>query len=518
MGGTNFKVVAAIDVGSNILRLTIAQIDREGKITPLEELRKITHIGRDTFSFGKIDVETIHDTCNSLRNFTKLMEDYHVEHYRAVATSGIREALNCAYMLEQIRLRTGLEVEVINNSEERLITYKAIRDYLPEAPRIRNEGALIVDIGSGGVEITVYYHGHLQFTEYIKVGSLRLREILADLERMTLDFPGIIEEFIESRIQLIRRRIVKLHLKNFIGLGGEMTTIIRLCLGEEEAMHKKFIEKGVLSAFYDRIRTMTTEQIEKEFNFNYQRAEILLPSVLIFYTFLNLTRAHGIYTPLVSLRHGIFSDMVDQWFDTERKKDFEEDMLNSVRYIANQYGMDEQHTNNIEQMALTIFDQTVHLHSMVRRERLYLQVAAILHDVGKFVSLDEHERHSYNVIIAQNIIGFADEEYDIIANIARYHSDPNPEVFHENYMALSAPHRIIVSKLAAILKLAESLDVSHKQKIKHLNIAEQGKNLVFSVAIKDDILLEKWSFEGKTRFFEEVIGVKPVLVTRGGRI
>lgn len=461
-------------------------------------------------------METIHHTCNSLKNFVKLMDDYRVQSYRAVATSGIREAINREYILEQIRLRTGLKIEVINNSEERLLTYKAIRDHLPESQRIREEGALIVDIGSGGVEISVYSDGHLQFTEYFKMGSLRLREILSDLERLTLDFPGIMEEFIESRIHLIKPRLKKLELNNFIGLGGEMNTIARLCHGATSGVEKKFIEKETLKKLYARIRTMTTEQIMKEFSSNYQKAEILLPSVIIFYTFLNMTVAGGIHIPLISLRHGILSDMVDSWFETERKRDFYQDILSQARYIGNRYGMDERHSNQVEILALTIFDQTSAIHSLNERERLYLQVAALLHDVGKFISMTGHDVYSYDIIRAQNIMGFSDDEFDVIANIARYHADENPKAFHENYHLLTHEAKVIVSKLAAILKLAEALDLSHKGKVTHLTVVDEGKELAFNAEVCQETLLEKWSFTNKAEFFEEVMGVKPVLKIKGG--
>lgn len=513
-----FELVAAIDVGSNALRMIIGQITAKGEILILEEVKKVTHIGRDTFALGKIEIETMHATCQSLKNFVKLMNDYKVKHYRAVATSGIREAANREYILEQIRTRTGLNVEVINNAEERLLTYKAIRDHLSQAEKFRQEGAMIVDIGSGGVESSVYSAGNLQFTEYIKVGSLRLKEILTDLERQTLHFPEIMEEFIESKSYLLRPRVKELRVKHFIGLGGEMSTISRLCLNEQEMQSEKFIKKSILSKLYSNIRAMTTDQIVKEFKMEHRKAEVLLPSVIIFHTFLEMTEAEGIYIPMVSLRHGLLADMVDNQFDTIRKLDFHNDIISSVRYMGKRYNLDMPHALHVEELALSIFDQTMRIHRLSQRERMYLQIAAILHDVGKFINLNQHHIHSYNIIRAQNIMGSSDEEFAIIAHIARYHSEENPAPFHQTYYAMSPMDRIIVSKLAAILKLADSLDISHKQKITNVEIARHGNELHFSVPTMKDVLLEKWSFENRSTYFEEVMGHKPVFVVRGEKL
>jgi len=218
----NYELIAAIDVGSNALRMLIAEISAKKDVKILEDLKKNIHIGKDTFSTGRVSVETIHQTCTVINGFVHLLKQYKIKKYRAVCTSGIREAENRDYILEQIRLRTGLTIEIINNAEERFLTYKAISDHLPDFCKLKEQGAVIVDIGSGGVEITFYSNGRLLFTEYIKVGSLRLSEILSQLEQQTLDFPSLMEEFIESKIYLLEPRIKKLDIKNFIGLGGEI--------------------------------------------------------------------------------------------------------------------------------------------------------------------------------------------------------------------------------------------------------------------------------------------------------
>ncbi len=499
--------------------MVIAEITTEGKIIPLEELKKPNRIGQDTFATGKISVETIHDTCDILCNFKKVMTGYQIKNYRAVATSGIREAMNQEYIIEQIRLRTGLIVEVISNSEERLLSYKAIRDYIPDSKRIRNEGTMIVDVGSGDVEISIYSEGNLQFTEYLKVGSLRLREILVDLEKMTLNFPAVVEEYVESKTKLIKPFIQDKKIKNFIGLSGELRNIYKICSPDKNSIEEKFIPKEIFQKFYSQIRTMTTEQIMREIYLDYKQAKLLLPSTIVFHIFLEMTCAKGIYVPMVSLRHGILADIVDQWFDTSRKHDFLNDIITSVWYIGKKFGIDKIHANHVEKLALSIFDQTIEQHSLGERERLYLQIAAILHDVGKFETVTGHSLHSYNIIRSQNIMGFSERELNLIASITRYHGTEDPKMFHENYRIMTFEDKILVSKLVAILKLADALDASHKQKIKEVKISQSEnkriREIYFTIQTWEDVLLERWSFGKKATFFEEVMGNKLHLRIKG---
>jgi len=508
------ETVASIDVGSNFLRMLIGEITPTGQINLLEDLWKPTNIGRDTFTHRRIELASIRETCSILQGFARLMEDYKIKRYRAVATSGLREAENGEYVLEQIRLQTGLDVEVVNTSQERFIIYKALRDSLPEVKSFRDPGFMVINIGMGGLEASIYSQGHLRFTEYMKAGSLRLRQVLSDLEHSTLDFPSIIEEFLESKIYTLKPQITSLKIKHVIGLGGELSAISSICQDQGLSEREDFIDKKALRRLYNSIRRLTTEQIIDKYELHRNEADILLPSVIIFNKFLDMTLADGLYVPNASLRHGLLADMVDERFETSRKQDFQSDIITSVWFLAERFGIDGPHVHQVVKTALAIYDGTRQLHRLEPRDRFLLEVATILHDVGHFLNSNEHQLYSEQIIRSSDIMGLSNLDLEIVAGAARYHSEEIPLPSHPAYSSLNYSDKIRVSKLAAILKLAETLDISHRQKVQKIDISRHKRELLFSLTTRGDTLLEEWSFSGHLDFFEEVMGYRPVFKRR----
>ncbi|OAA83576.1 hypothetical protein [Clostridium ljungdahlii] len=421
--------IAAIDIGSNYLKMSIAEIHKDKVIKILEDVIKPTNIGKDTFTSKKISIQTMHQTCYHLKNFTQLIKDYNVNFYKAISTSGIREAENKQYILEQIKLRTDLFVECINATQERLLMLKEI-NYNFNLTTLRR--VLVINITSGAVEVSIYEEGQLKFIEQSKIGSLRLRETLGELEAKTLDFPSIMEQFIENKLYSIKCFIENLSFEYIIGLGGELKTISKIIWKRSDLNKQKiffengnFIKREDFIELYEHIRNMTNDQIRFTYNVSYKSAELLLPSILIFHYFLKITKNKNIQIPMASLRKGILYDLAEDFLGIDRKEDSQNYIISSVWYIAEKYRINKRHAAFVEKIALSIFDQTKKLHKLGENERLYLQTASILHDVGIFVDACNHCIQSYNIISSQNITGFSDEDLQLTANIARFDEGNN---------------------------------------------------------------------------------------------
>ncbi|EOD01379.1 HD domain-containing protein [Caldisalinibacter kiritimatiensis] len=507
----NSELIAGIDIGSHSIKMKIAEINENGEIRTLDNLRRTASLGKDTFTTGKISFKTVDEICEILKGYKQVLNDYRIKQYRAVATSAVREATNKDYVVDQIKLKTGLHIEVITNSEEKYLTYKSIRDNLKDYKRFRNERTLIVDVGSGNTEMTSYNKGKLQFSQSIKLGALRIREILASLERRTLHFSKILEEYIESNLDTLKIFSTQKSIKNFIAVGGEISIISRICNETKDKEKSKYIDRNKFIEVYNELMYKPYHHIIKEYDVPENRIEILIPSLILFKKFIDMTDAKGIYVPLVSLRDGLISDFVDKKYNTNRDKKFREDIISSAIYLAKRYKSDMKHVMDVMDKSMIIFDRLKDIHGLGEKERFMLQLAAILHDIGKYVNLVDHYDNSYDIILASDLIGMSDRQMEIIANVARYHGEKLPKFKDRNYDKLSEKDKLIISKLSAMLKLANSLDMSHKQKIWDIDVNTDEKIVVITARTKEDVLLEIWTFEANSDLFKEVFGVVPIL-------
>ncbi len=504
------QLIAAIDIGSHSLCMKIIEINNMLEIKTLEHLRHAISLGRDTYAMGKISYETLNETCDILKGFKQLMNDYNIKVYKAVATSAVREAANKDNILDQIKIKTGFHINVITNSEERYLIFKAIKDNMNIYNNIRSENCIIVDIGSGSIQVSIYDDDKLTLSRNLKLGSLRIREILSDLEGRTLNFPRVMEEYIESSIDNLKLFHHNKTFKNLIVIGGEIRLINKLCISENKADLNKYIFSEDFLNIYNKMLYLSPQSITKNYNIPQESSDILLPTMMILKKFLDITTNHMIYTPLVTLVDGVISDII------ERKNPYslgvlQQDILSLCRLIGEKFNYQKNHAEDVENKSLILFNALKKIHGLGAREKFLLQIAAILHDTGKYVSFNKHYVNSYNVIMASDILGFSKNEMKIIANVARYHSGEIPSSNHLNFINLSEQSRIIVSKLSAIIRIADALDRSHKQKIKDMTVKCTDYEVIINVTASEDILLEKWTFEIKSEYFKEVFGVAPIL-------
>ncbi|MBR9647794.1 exopolyphosphatase [Clostridium tyrobutyricum] len=506
------QTAASIDVGSNYLRMMIADINNNSDISILDDIIKPVKIGKDTFSHGRISVETIHETCNILKSFALLMKEYKIKNYKAVSTSGIREAENKQYILEQIHLRTGIEVESINISQERFYIMKALRYNTANTDLFDMKTSLVTNITTGAVEASIFKNGKLKFTEHAQIGSLRLSELLEGLQHTNANFIDLMEQYIDSKLYWSKSNMGNMTIKNFIALGGELTSIIKLIgIENKNSIPRNTISRKNFNDLYNKLKDMSSDQIRFKYGLSKKKIDLLIPTILIFYSFLNMTESKVIYTPNINLRLGVILDLADNIFHFQRRQFSLNDILSSTLYLSDKYKIDKVHADYVEKISMSIFDQTPKIHKLGPRERLYLQIASKLHDIGSFIDIVDHENQSYNIISSQDIMGFSDRELLIIANITRYHSSTIPDDNHYNYFILSYRDKMVVSMLSAILKLSEALDVSHLQKIQSIKLVLKNNMLYFNITSNDDLGLEEWNFNKRANFFEEVLGVKPII-------
>lgn len=500
-----YKIFAAIDVGSYELEMKIFELSPRKGITMLNHVRHIIELGKDTYVTGRVNFKHIDEVCEILFDFTRIMSEYQVEDYVAYTTSSIREAGNKEIILDRIKVKTGLDVKILSNSEQRFLGYKAL-SVKPEFLSYIQEGTAIVDVGAGSIQISLFDKESLVTTQNIKLGSLRIRELLYKLSNDRQHFNRLIEELINNDIQTFKKLYLKdRSIKNIIAMGDYIGYFAREDGKASESMTgEKFLKR------FARLISKSAIEISEEIGITEEQASILIPCVQVFKRLIEETETNTIWFPGTDLCDGIGAEYGINNGKLRVEHDFHKDIINAAKNISKRYKANQNHIAILEKNVVTIYDAMKKYHGLGETERTLLQIAAILHDCGKYISMSQPGEASYNIIMSTEIIGLSHRERQIIANVVKYNTEDFFDESEELYMGDNEDYMTII-KLVAILRVANAMDRSHKQKFKDSKAVLKDDTLVITTYAKDDITLERGLFTSKAAFFEEVYGIKPIL-------
>ncbi|MFA9377507.1 MAG: exopolyphosphatase [Lachnotalea sp.] len=494
---------AAIDIGSYEVGMKIFELSSKLGMKQIDFIRQRIELGKDAYVLGKIGSHLTDELCDVLVDFTKLMNSYQVDHYRACATSAIRESKNTIMLLDQIKLRTGLDVEILSNSEQRFLRYKSIAYKVNNFEKIIQTSTAILDVGGGSTQFSLYDKDTLIATQNIRMGSLRIREKLSGLQKYTTNIPALVDELIDSDITKLFLQYMKdFKIQNIIAVGDYLNYM--------QTNDDEYITREKFTATCENVFRMSTDEIAAKLGLPSEESTLLIPSLMIYKRIIEETGAEYIWTPGVKLSDGIAFDFAENNKIIKVKHNFEHDIIGSARNIGKRYLSSKGHTEILEELALKIFDSTVKVHNMGKRERLLLQIAVILHECGNYISMSAVAECSYNIIMATEIIGLSHLEREIVANVVRYNTTEFA-YYEEVAGKFDKQSYILLSKLTAILRVANALDRSHKQKFKNVKIVLKEKELIIMVDTVDNIVLEKGLFGQKAEFFKEVFSIIPII-------
>ena len=500
------KTLAAIDVGSYELQLKIFEVSQKKGIVMVNHVRKVRELGRDTYVYGRVDFRHIDMLCETLFDFTRIMREYRVDDYIAYATSSIREAENREIIIDRIKVKTGLDVSVISNSQQRFLVYKALA-VKQEVSKVANEGTAIVDVGAGSLQISLFNEGVLITTQNIKLGSLRIRELLYKLSDDRQHFNLLIDELINNDIATFKKMYLKdIVIKNIIAIGDYVDYFAY--------KNGKFIDYMTREQFnirFDALLGKDAYKLSKKMDITEEEALLMMPCIKVYKHVLDETDAENIWFPRVDLCDGIAAEYVVENKIIKINHDFDRDIINAAKVISKKYKANITHINTLEGNVLMIFDAMKKIHGLSDRERTLIQICAILHDCGKFITISHPGEASYNIIMSTEIIGLSHKEREIVANVVKFNTvdyfDERVNIHHGNQKDY-----LLVAKLVAILRVANAMDRSHLQKFKNSKaVIKDDNTLVITTYCREDITLERGLFNSKADFFEEVYGIKPVL-------
>lgn len=505
------KVFAAIDVGSYELAMKIFSITAKGGLKEIDFIRHRIELGTDTFQSGKISFDHMNELCGVLKDFKEIMRAYKVDDYRAVGTSALRESENTTIVLEQIKNRTGIDISVISNSEQRFINYKAIALKGEGFDKIIEKGTAIVDIGGGSTQISLFDKDTLVTTQNLRLGILRLRDRLMKLQPSSIHYEEILEEVINNQLMIFKKMFLKnREIKNIIVIDDYVSLLLK---NHKHYMNNPgYSDRETYLEFVKSLLHKSSADVAKELGIAEENASLMIHSAILVKRIMEVMDAELLWTPGVTICDGLAYDYAKKHKLMKEEHDFEKDILACADDIAKRYMGNKKRTDSMEKIALTIFDSMKKIHALGKRERLLLQIAVKLYDCGKYINLSRVGECSYNIIMATEIIGLSHVEREIIANIVLYNRT-DFEYYEElgRRTTLDRNSYLIIAKLTAILRVANGLDRSHKQKFTNVTATVKDAQLLLNVETTEDITLEKGLFTAKADFFEEVFSIVPVI-------
>ena len=498
----NIQTFAAIDIGSFELTMKIYDFSGKNHMREVDYISRRLELGTDTYSRGKISNDKMDELCRTLNEFRDIMKTYRVEEYHVCATSAIRETENITIVQDQIAQRTGMNIEVLSNSEQRFLDYKAVAARGEAFRRIIQEKTAILDIGGGSIQLSLFENEKLVSTQNLRLGVLRIYEFLNRYAQKSSQYENIIDEMAMAQLEIYKKLYLKdREIKNLIVIDDYISPIaLRRARGD--------VSKTVIST--EEFATIL-EQLKNKSFFTEESTPLIFISAVLINRIAELMEAKSIWMPGASLCDGMAYEYAEKMKMFQGEHDFEEDIIACAMNISKRYMGSRKRAETLENISITIFDAMKKIHGLKKRERLYLRLAAILHDCGKYISMVNIGETSYQIIMATEIIGLSHTEREIVANVVRFNHSPFVYYGQQTTRGLDRDAYMIVAKLTAILRLASGMDRSHKQKLSGLKGTLKDNQLLLTIDTQEDITLEKGFFEDREEFFKEVFSIKPVL-------
>ena len=494
--------LAVVDLGSNAVRLQIASVDARGHTNVLAEDRAAVRLGEQVFKTGRLSASAIARTAVALARFAKLAQRAGAEEVRAVATSAVREASNRAALIRTVKNHAGISLEVISGAEEARLVCLGVLQGEPTAER-----SLILDIGGGSTEIISARGEEPESSWSLQLGSVRLTEMFVESDPPSRKQTRLVDEAVQDALQQVDPLLIGKH-KRIIGAAGTTGAVAQLAraLSGREPISSLPVNAEQVRRVVERLRTATARE-RKKLGVDDQRSDIIFAGAAITEGVMRRLRVDELQITSRGLRDGVMADLVRRVVRPRGTHLHQESVvLDGLRAFGRRCGYREEHAEQVAQLSLSLFDQTRELHRLGEEERSLLHAAAMLHDVGAFVSYNRHHKHSYYLLYHADLPGFTDREREIVATIARYHRRGLPKDRHEEFQRLTPEERIVVRRLAALLRVADGLDRGHRRHVRSLNVSRRGMGLQIDVVAEENSELEVWSAKQKADLLEEVCG------------
>ncbi len=499
--------VGAIDVGTNAIRFVAAEFVDPLHWVGLDEQRLPIRLGHNAFLTGYIDAHNMDTVVEAMASLRRSIDSFGLSRYRAVATSAVRESRNGGELVDRIRRESGIRLETITGSEESRLVWLAARSRV----ELGEAEWMLADLGGGSLEVALVSEEGIHWIESHTMGTVRILEDLGGTDADPERFQRLVAEYAQTL--RMPRREGRDPPAGLIATGGNIEALATLAGTIPDSRGVSRLKLETLRDWIRVLSDISVEQRVDRFQLREDRADVILPAALIYERVAVIAGVDEIIVPHVGVEDGVLLDVVaDLVGPSVHASRLEEQALHGALALGRRFHFDEAHGRHVARLALSLFDQLEELHGLGKKERRILLGAAVLHDVGQFISFRKHHKHSLYLINNSEVPNFSPREIPLVALVARYHRRAEPKEEHFLFGALREKDKARVRKLAALLRVADALDREHLQRVQGVRATIEGRELLLEVDGRGDLLLEQWALRKKGRMCESVFGLAVTLV------
>ena len=454
--------LAAVDIGTNSIRLVIAEVQPDGSYRVLDEDREMSRLGRGLYTAGRIAEAPFDQSLAALGRMKAIADGYGVMDLRAIATSAVREATNGQEFIREAWRRTRVRVEVVSGDEEARLAFRSVARHYELDGRL----AAIVDIGGGSAEVILAAGGVVEQMFSLPLGAVRLTEQHVKSDPLRPKHWRALRRAIDAAIEegIGKPAFVA---EVMIGSGGTFTNLAEMAQAERDGhvtgARDYILSSADLKRLVDRLRETPLEGRRRIPGMNPQRADIIVAGAAVVS---RLARRFDTQRVLVNdrgVRDGVLLGMIDDLTGGTKPRTAAADRMEGVRRFARACRSNERHCEHVAKVAVLLFDALRDAYALPPAGQDILTAAALLHDIGYLIHHEQHHKHAYHLIMNGDLRGFSAREVELIANVARYHRRAFPKKAHPNLSRLDKGERRLVRRLAGILRVADGLDRTHGQ-------------------------------------------------------
>ncbi len=501
---------AAIDIGSNSIRMEAAEAIPGQPIRVLASDREVTRLGESVFRNGAVSEEALRVTCAVLARMAALCRKLEVVGVRAVATSAIRDTRNQKEFLDRAAEAAGTRIEIISGREEARLIHLGVQSLWPQNGR----RTLLIDIGGGSAEIIASEDGQLHEAFSKPLGAVRLTEMFLKDDPPLPRQLREMDEYVQEKLLSAWRKLGTAGWDRAIATSATASAaasaVSRVHRSKRDQIDRLRISTAQVRRLYAKLSQLSLPARRKVTGIGPRRAEIIVPGIAVLLDFLQRFQLQAVYYSRAGVRDGIITDLAARHVGAELSR-LSRDQRREVEEMARRYGVPLERARKVARDANLLFDALQPMHELPAAAGKLVEAAAYLCEVGHYVNSASHHKHAYYLVTNSDLAGFTDRERLLIASICRYHRKSLPNPLHTAFQVLAAEEKRILMHSIPIVRLADHLDRSRDRRIVGVDVHAREDAIVVRVHSSGGLDLQQWRAERAGESFRQIYNRNVIL-------